>query len=63
LKPVEVNILGFISRDKAITYDELALNLKVHRDTVRVYMNSLKKSGVVKRIGSDKTGHWEILKH
>jgi ATP-dependent DNA helicase RecG len=36
-----------------------ALNIKP--DTVKEYINRLKEKNILKRIGPDRGGHWEIL--
>ena len=35
----------------------------ISRATVANYMKSLNEAGEVKRVGSDKDGHWDVLKH
>ena len=55
-------ILREINMNPNITYDEIAERIGKSRRTVVRQMNELKKIDVVKRIGSDKSGHWEIIK-
>ena len=44
-----------------ITASQLAELTGVSVKGVEWQLNSLKKEGVVKRIGPDKGGHWEVL--
>jgi len=30
--------------------------------TVRRHLSSMAEAGVIKRVGSDKTGHWELIR-
>ena len=54
-------ILKELEKNPAITYIELAREVDKSRITVIRQMNDLKEKGIIKRIGSDKTGHWEIV--
>lgn len=45
-----------------ITSDEIAEQLKVTRRTVERNLESLKKKGIIERIGSKKNGYWKIIK-
>lgn len=62
-----------LSKQAKIAYDYLKLNPGYTREdlsqlmskserTVQRYFNELRKKGYIKRVGSDKTGHWKILK-
>lgn len=43
-----------------ITYAQLVNITGKSREAIRKNINSLKKAGLVKRIGPDKGGHWQI---
>jgi ATP-dependent DNA helicase RecG len=43
-----------------ITYAQLVNITGRSREAIRKNINSLKKAGLVKRIGPDKGGHWQI---
>jgi len=45
-----------------ITISELAQQFKVNKKTIKRDIIKLKKERKIKRIGSDKGGHWEIVK-
>jgi len=49
-----------IKANQRITIDELALKLNKSRRTITRIIKKLQEDGVVSRIGSDKTGYWEI---
>lgn len=55
----EDKIVEAIKMDSHVTMDEMALIIEKTRKTV---MRLLKKSNRIIRVGSDKTGHWEIKK-
>ena len=57
---IQKKILSQINENKKITLDELAEKLKKGRRTIIRHVQNLKEQGVLLRIGSDKTGHWEI---
>lgn len=57
---VTETIIRLIKANPAINYTDLAKGLKVSRATIGRYIQELVKSGIIIRIGSDKTGHWEI---
>lgn len=44
------------------TTKEIASKLNISERTVQRELTNLKKLGIIQRVGSDKTGHWEILK-
>ncbi len=45
-----------------ITKEQLSSKLNVSRATVTRYIKQLKDKGMLKRVGSDKTGYWKIIK-
>ena len=47
--------------NKNITIAQLADKLSVSRDTILRDMKKLKKLNLIRRVGSDKLGHWDIL--
>jgi len=44
-----------------LTADELAVAFSVTAKTIKRDFTALKNEGKLKRVGSDKTGHWEII--
>lgn len=58
---VNNTVFSLIEKNKHITTKELSVKLGVSLSTVKRKINSLKKNGVLERIGSDKAGYWRIL--
>jgi ATP-dependent DNA helicase RecG len=42
---------------------EIAEKLNISRDTVKEYINKLKKKEIIRRVGTTKSGHWEIIEN
>lgn len=60
LTEIEKTILGIIAADGSITVDAISKTTGKHRTTILRNLDKLKNKGLIERIGSDKTGHWEI---
>jgi len=54
-------LLNLIRVNPSISYDELAMLTQKDRSTVMRNIRKLKDIGILKRVGSKKTGHWEVL--
>jgi len=52
--------LKIISNDPGATATLTAEELNISDRTVKRHLSALVEKGIVKRIGSDKTGRWEI---
>ena len=61
LTDTQQTILAEISKNPNITQAELASILKIQRSSVSESMSKLQRLGVLKRIGGNKTGYWEIV--
>lgn len=59
---VQNKIIELIVNDKRITQSEIAEKLDVNVRTVKRHFKVLIENCIVERIGSDKTGYWQILK-
>ncbi|MCZ0932567.1 MAG: HTH domain-containing protein [Oligoflexia bacterium] len=60
-----VNILNtawLIYKNHDITAQEIAEKLSITKRSAENYFSKLKTAQYIKRIGSDKTGHWKIIK-
>lgn len=55
----EITIYRIVKRNPDITYLRLAEEIGVSKATAERIMKSLKEKGIITRVGSDKTGHWE----
>jgi len=53
-------ILGLVAQNKFITRAELAKEMGLSDSGVKKQLKQLQAKGVLKRIGPDKGGHWEV---
>jgi predicted HTH transcriptional regulator len=61
LNKTQKSILGLITQNNQITIDEISNILKKEYTSVWRAIKKLQELKVIKRIGSDKTGHWEVV--
>ncbi len=61
-KATSQNVLMAIENDSEITIEELMKMFSKSRRTITREIKKLKDDGVITRIGSNKTGYWEISK-
>ncbi|QFY89953.1 putative DNA binding domain-containing protein [Magnetovirga frankeli] len=61
LSAIQVQLLDFIRSNPTISYDELAEMTQKDRTTVMRNIGKLKDVGILRRVGSKKTGHWEVV--
>ncbi len=57
----QVKIINIIKENNKLTLPQLASICEVSLRTITRDIEKLKNSGVLERIGSDKTGHWVVL--
>ncbi len=62
LTEVQQNIITAIKQNQFISQTEIANELSLARETVNRNMKKLQEQGIIKRVGADKNGYWEILK-
>lgn len=53
------DILRLLKAEPALTAAALGERLNLKERMVRKYIATLKLAGLIKRIGSNKNGHWE----
>lgn len=53
-------LLELLLENPNLTYDELAGKIAKTRETVRSNLRQLEEKQLLKRVGADKNGHWEI---
>lgn len=53
-------LIDVIEKEPSKTQKQLAAELRLTEQYVRKMMKKLKDHGVIRRIGSDKSGRWEI---
>ena len=61
LSDLQTQILALIRQKATISYNELASVTGKDRSTVRRNVGKLKDMGLLRRVGSKKTGYWEVL--
>ena len=54
-------IIQMIKDDPNITIKELSLQLSLTRRGIEEQIKSLKAKGLIRRVGPDKGGHWEVI--
>ena len=54
-------ILEIIRKEPSITMSELAQRTGLARRSVEDQINRLKRKNLIRRVGSRKLGHWEII--
>ena len=55
-------IIALIADNNQISIRELSEKLGVTSKTIQRDLDLLKEKNIIRRIGADKGGHWEILK-
>ncbi len=55
-------ILGLVCASANISTDEMAAQLGVTRKGIEWHFRKLKTENLLRRIGPDKGGHWEVMK-
>jgi ATP-dependent DNA helicase RecG len=58
---ISASILRLMTDEPGISLDAIAEKIGRTRKTVQRAVKKLKEGGRVKRVGADKTGHWEII--
>ena len=57
----ENRILEILRDDDRLTVKNIAINLNLPERQIERSMAKLKQDGRLRRIGSSKSGHWEII--
>ena len=61
LNKTQIAIVKAIIIDNHVTYDDLKTIVGVDRSTITRNIAVLKEKGVIRRVGEDKNGYWEVL--
>ncbi|MDR0831076.1 MAG: Fic family protein [Prevotellaceae bacterium] len=56
-----LEILKLITQNQNVTIMELSKQLNISDRAVKNNLNKLKNANIISRVGSDKTGHWQII--
>lgn len=62
LNETQMKILELIEKNPSMTQKLMAKDLKLTRDGITYNMAVLKANNIIKRVGSDRKGYWEIIK-
>jgi ATP-dependent DNA helicase RecG len=54
--------IQMIRNNKYVTREEIAEKCKVSLETIKRDISKMQKNKIIKRIGSRKTGYWQIIK-
>ena len=57
------HILRLLKENPRLTRAELATMLGKSEHTIKEHIAQLKKKGVLRRVGSDRNGYWEVPVH
>jgi ATP-dependent DNA helicase RecG len=60
-KTTQEKILRLLKAEPSMTRQQLAQQLDISADGIKYHLEKLKRSGKLKRIGSTKTGIWELV--
>jgi len=55
-------IMDAIRQNPEVTRDELATITGITSDGVKYHLQRMQKDGVIRRVGPDKGGHWELVR-
>ena len=58
----QIEILWYIQANDRISRKELSEKIGINQSAIQQHISKLKNMHILKRIGPDKGGHWEILK-
>ena len=61
LNNLQVQILNYVETNPMASYEDLTNALNKGRSTIMRNIQKLKDAGLLLRVGSKKTGHWEII--
>ncbi len=61
LTATQANILNLIRQDANITIEAIVQSLGKDRRTITRNIGVLREKQLLRRVGSDKTGYWEII--
>ena len=62
LTGLELKVIKLIGNDNRVSMADIAKKLSISKDTVKEYFARLKKRRIIKRVGPDRGGYWEIRK-
>ena len=54
-------ILNAMQQDPKVSAAKIAIQLGVSSRSIEKHIRTMREKGIIRRIGPDKGGHWEIL--
>ncbi len=60
---IEFQIIALMEEDSQITMDEIALKLQRARSGIAKHLKAMQQKNMIRRIGPNKGGHWEIIEN
>ncbi len=54
-------ILDMITRNAKVTSTQMAGSLGINRSAISKHLKKMQTDGIIRRVGPDKGGHWEII--
>lgn len=57
----EIMIINLIKTTPYISRKELATQLKIHDSSIKRRLATLQEKSIIRRVGPDKGGYWEII--
>jgi ATP-dependent DNA helicase RecG len=61
LNAMETQVFSIVSKNPNLTLDEVAQRISKSPKTAQRYLDALRKKNVLRRVGSRKGGHWEVI--
>ena len=58
----QIKILELIIKDSNISLSKLSKSIGISQTAIENNIKKLKQKGILKRVGSAKGGHWEVVK-
>lgn len=55
-------IINIIRDNPTVTQLELSNMLQISTKTIEKHIKNLREDGIIRRVGPDKGGHWEVYK-
>lgn len=62
LSNVEQTVMNSIIRNPKVSKSRISKEYNISEASVKRTISSLKKKGLIKRVGSNKAGHWEVIR-
>ena len=54
-------VLGIIKNNPTYNAEKIGINVSLSQRQVKTYINALKQAGLIVRVGSNKTGYWQVI--